>query len=300
MNKKLVKLFAAALLFSGFFVRTSSGEAPEKIDWKLDDAYRFASQSGLREKICLNGIWRITLRENIGLNKDNIPKLDFLSASKPVEIRVPGEWYDDAWFSPTQYETLLPIKGNRGPTPHINAALEWEGKPVKNYSYALYEREFKAPENWKPGDAFLHFDQVNTEAWFFINGKYIAYQSGLQAEDIPLPAGIKPGATVNLKVLVGAFASGTKEKFMGAEMVTKVQNESLSRGILGDTWLVKRPAEIFIKDVYIVPSVREKLLKLRIEYSAGSGTAPSGPAGPLNGRLELRQPENQIPPRNSK
>jgi phosphosulfolactate synthase (CoM biosynthesis protein A) len=242
----------------------------KKIDWALEDAHRVSTEA--REKICLNGIWRVYLKEIIKFDENikdkNVPVLDFIKNTKSAIFPVPGEWYDDAWYNLTEYECLFPVKEKfRGPREHVCTKVTWDGKPLQDYLYGLYEREFVLPEDWKTKESFLFFEKINLEGWVFVNSKFVTYQVGIESKDIPLPKDIKPGDKVKLQVLVGSFVTGTKEKFEGPGRVIKEQEQSLSRGIVGDVWLIRRPAKRYIKDVFVITSVREKSLKLRIEYS---------------------------------
>src|SRR3989339_656861 len=241
-------------------------------DWNLSDAYR--ASTATREKICLNGIWRIRLSESMQFDKapgtptGRVPKPGFMSKAKSADVRVPGEWFGDAWYNRTNGECMMPVGAPPEFKPHICSEVNWDGKPLKNYFYAAYEREFVLPENWKPGEAFLRFEQVNVEAWVFINSKFVGYQKGLEAKDIPLPADIKPGQNVKLTVMASAFVTGTVESISTPEVVIRRQRSSNSRGIVGDIWLVRHdPAqEKIIKDIFVAPSVRNKNIKVRVEF----------------------------------
>jgi len=246
----------------------------DEISWTLDDAWREKSSS--RERICLNGVWKIKLMPGAAFVPDDpkspgsrkSPDLEkTLAASGPwTQIRTPGQWYCSHWSLYTWSESLLYTKGQRGPQPGICNQVKYDGKLLKDLCCAWYEREFKLPEGWDPKSSFLKFDQFDLEAWVYVNGALVAYQESGDAKEIPLPETLKAGDDVKLNVLVLAEADGMEQIVMGggdSYLITK-KRESVSRGMSGDVWLLKHPSAR-AEAVRLSASTREKALKLRFQ-----------------------------------
>ncbi len=270
--------FALNLLGNGEF------QVKDEVDWSLKDAYKIKTMT--KEKISLNGVWKISLQTGEGLfaqkklsqkekillnlsekKEELVPRKTFETEKTWKTIRVPGLWHDAAWWSSTQYESLLGRDKFQKPLIRVCNKVKWNGAPLKDFYFAWYQREFVMPENWKPGEAFLRFGKINREAWIFANSKYLGHQVTNQSRDIPLPKDIQPGNTVRLDILVGAFVSGDEKIFMGGDQIHKQKKASHFRGITGDAWLIKRPAQNFIENVFVIPSVRKKELIVKVEFS---------------------------------
>lgn len=262
-------------------------EIKDQASWSLDDAWRL--NTGTRERICLNGVWNIRLMSRACINESGngrgfIRQPDLAGtlagASSWTQIRVPGQWYSNDWMHYTRDESLLYTKGNRGPETGVCGQVKIDGKPIKELCCAWYEREFKLPENWSASNSFLKFDGFDFEGWIYLNNSLIAYQEGDVSREIPLPAGLRPGDTVKLNVLVCAEAGGMEQIVMGggeSYLITR-KKESLSRGITGNVWLLRQP-DVRAEDIRISSSTRENLLKVRFQLQ--------GREALKGGRIEL-------------
>lgn len=289
MTKNLLTLTAVA--FSGILIQGVAGSLPpkDKLDWSLKDAFKIQTET--REKISLNGVWKISLQTGAGLfpqkkltkkekilenlkgkKKEIIPGKTFENEKNWKQIRVPGLWYDAAWWSSTQYESMLDRKEFKTPLIRVCNKVKWLGKPLKDFYFAWYEREFKIPENWKQGKIFLKFDKFNRQGWVFVNSHLVGSQDANQSREMLLPSNLKAGDRVRLDILISAFVSGNDTLFMGGEQIHKIKKQSFFRGISGNAWLLRRPGQNYIEDIFIETSVREKKLKLKVKFS----TPPEG------------------------
>ena len=139
---------------------------------------------------------------------------------------------------------------------------------------AWYRRKFTAPANIQGERFILKCDCVLSEAWFYVNGKAVGHElHGAQPFEVDITDGFKPGAANELLIAVRdwlAYSPKNLERARkGEPLVVRQDLEDLATytstdviGILKPLYLEARPA-VSVDDVFIVPSVRDKSLRLK-------------------------------------
>ena len=204
--------------------------------------------STTRAEIVLNGTWRFEPASEA----QKKPGSDWGS------IQVPGSWF--------------PVSGT------VPGILE-RGKDAawnnigENTSAAWYERTIEIPADWKNREIELNFERVSTDAIVFLDDKEVG-KLEWPGGTINLTPHAKPGSKQNLRLYVVSTPDGVDLDYMGIGQNTARKATLQTRGITGDVVLSCRPGKTWIGGVFIQPSVREKNLKLTVEWSGEAPTAP--------------------------
>ena len=141
------------------FIVDSEGDMLDMYKADLKDSYTQKNEA--REKICLNGVWRIYLT-------DLMYQTNYSDAEFGYTL-VPSSWV---------HETDFPIYGSDKFVGGVyNGRGSWSGKSVKDYSVAWYTREFTVPAGWQNKDVSLKFDRITMSGTVFLNGKEVGSQN---------------------------------------------------------------------------------------------------------------------------
>jgi hypothetical protein len=139
---------------------------------------------------------------------------------------------------------------------------------------AWYRKNFAAPANIQGERIILKCESILSEAWFYVNGKAVGHElHGAQPFEVDITDGFKPGQPNELLIAVRdwlAYSPKNLERARNGEpLVVRQDLEDLATysstevmGILKPLYLEARPA-VSVDDVFIVPSVRDKTLRLK-------------------------------------
>jgi hypothetical protein len=133
----------------------------EKIDWKLTQPLK---DNGKRVAYDLSGIWRFQPVDSRFEGKKLIDAGRF--TDEWAYTKVPGTWFPKGSFIDKEGKPLT----------------LWNGKPIKDYTSAWYERDFTLDERHKGGKVFLklkgiisssQWHSTGNESSVYINQKYV-------------------------------------------------------------------------------------------------------------------------------
>ncbi len=211
------------------------------------------STNSLRGSICINGVWNF---KPIATDEVSINQVKDWGT-----IMVPGAWFQNAWWSATP---TIKRKGK---------GKIWE-TDLSNCSKAWYETKIDIPADWGNGDILLNFSKISTDATIYIDHNKVGTINWPGGE-VNIGSYVQAGKRFTLSVFVLSVASA-KEVFdlMGTAtaQINVRQSNLSSAGIIGDVFLTKRPASVYISDVFVQPSVRKKELTVIVEVK-GINTA---------------------------
>ena len=199
-----------------------------------------APADGVRQNACLNGdLWQIVTGDRLPSEPPG-PGADW----RPT--RVPGCFRERLGCEFADTEPDPHVLGGAGA---YQAHLPWRRNE------AWYRLEFHCPADWNDGrKVALAFDGVNYRGTVFVNGKVVGEHEGAHAGfEIDCGTALRFGDMNTLYVRVKAVRPFT---FYG-------DRESHFAGIWGNVYLRCRPA-VFIEDLQVVTSVRQKTLRVRI------------------------------------
>ncbi len=204
--------------------------------------------STTRAEIVLNGAWRFE------------PAAD--GKKQPTDdwgnIQVPGSWF--------------PKKGSVPGILESGKSAVW--KTInETTSAAWYERSIEIPADWAGREIEVNFERVSTEAIVFLDGKE-AGKLEWPGGTVNLTRTAKPGRQQTLRLYVVATPDAVDLDYMGIGQNTARKATLETRGITGDVVLSCRPGGTWIGGIFIQPSVRGKNLKLTVEWSGKTPTAP--------------------------
>ncbi|MFA7230868.1 MAG: hypothetical protein WC071_06330 [Victivallaceae bacterium] len=278
MRSSVMFIIVLTLCLSSQFVSVAAVDF--KQEWQLQDA--FQEHSATRDKICLNGRWQIHLLtadelkktltvhtefnastqklsvkqqmlENMKkLNKKNADatpiypsELAVLKNDQSLYLCVPGLFYNsDGRQTGLQGQGL----GNANRAGWgATRQLTWNGKNIKEYPGAVYQREISISnpsENY-----FIQLDNVKNLAVIYINGQFAGTTDGREGAQISI--------TKFLRVGVNALQIVVKPESPQAQL----------RGIPGDVWLLRRSTKQFIRQAILETSdFTKKQLTLKINF----------------------------------
>ncbi|WP_288514812.1 sugar-binding domain-containing protein [uncultured Victivallis sp.] len=217
--------------------------AGRTVDWGKEPVVPYGSDRG---EIVLNGLWRFQPIDP-ALNRDNPAPKGWGFANVPgiwnVNSRVPG----------------LAAYGG-GPL--------WKRAP-ENAAAAWFRRPLDIPADWRGRQIELEFERVGTVAEVWLDGVLcgrVQHPGGA----VDISAAAKPGERSQLTVRVPAVSDVTEIleiEGAAADQFYKKQVKLEGKGLTGDVVLRSRPAGGGYRGVFIQPSVREKKLKLEIEFA---------------------------------
>lgn len=188
-----------------------------------------------RGRICLNGVWRFQ------------PAQGELKADGWGLIRVPGTWNGLANF---------PGIIDRG------AGTNWQGFDGSKLEKAWYERKIQVPSAWQGRKILLDLRRVSTDAVVEVDGKRcgeIQWPEGT----VDVTSAVTAGSEHTLRILVSAVQDSKQRlNAMGVGQNTMVEARLLTRGIIGETFLVSQPAGARLDSVWVRTSVRDQELSV--------------------------------------
>lgn len=124
----------------------------------------------------------------------------------------------------------------------------WKGKPVSDYSRAVYRRTFRALPEWEGRSVTIDFEHLKGLAVVTVNGREAGRSS--------VPGGW-------LSVAVDSLLEYGRENDLQVVVYLASDQKDPRAGILGDTWLSVRPRD-GLGQPEIRPSVRQKQLTLQL------------------------------------
>lgn len=211
-----------------------------KAVWDLDSAFR--EKTSTRERVCINGLWRWQ------------PAKDLASPVPEGQwgyFKVPGFWPGASNYIQEESQTL-----------HVHPA--WKNTDVRSLTAAWYQREFSVPADWTGRRIGLALECLNSFAVVFVDGKKVAelrYPSG----EADLTRACRPGGKHVLSLLVVALPlKGVMLSYTDTNTARTVQGTVDRRGLCGDVFLTSTPQGARITDIQVVPSIRNKDLKVKV------------------------------------
>ena len=245
MSKLSLIICCAVMLGSTGLVRPEEDtpsplKEPVEKTWSLADAER--RTGGMREEICLNGLWRF------------FPESGEKPSARPPQtgsgwgwFKVPGCWPTARGFNKPGATQKIYLKGARKEL----------GLKLRS---AWYRRTVKVPENWTGRSVILDIDLPQTRASVWVDGQdcgTIAFPGG----GLDLTGKMLPGKEHDLAIFLDADPSGAaRTQYMAAGRTMKLGGMLPQRGLVGDVFLKSRPAGTWITDTQIRTSVREKTI----------------------------------------
>ena len=215
--------------------------------YKADLKDSYSQKNETREKVCLNGVWKIYLT-------DILLQTNYSDEAFGYTL-VPSSWV---------HETDFPIYGSDKFVGGVcNGRGKWNGKIMKDYSLAWYTRVFTVPASWKDKDIFLKFDRITISGTVFLNGKELGSQNERDDKSYKINKDLVSGENL-LEVRVAAFLDEEIKLSLGAEMTHTVKATAILRGITQDVWLYALPKELVIDDVFVKTSFRNREISIDV------------------------------------
>jgi beta-galactosidase len=246
---KKVSLLSAIIfsLLAAFSINAADEKMISQYSADLSKSYKLQNKS--RTKICLDGIWKISLSKEL----TKTPPADAAEYGYTI---VPSSWL---------HETDFPIYG----TDLFKAGAfkgqgKWKGLALKEYPYAWYLREFSIPADWKDKKIALKLDRVTISGTIFVNGKKVGSQNEHDQKEWDITSIVKFDSANKLSVRVAAFMDEEVKLSLGAEMTRTIKAKASLRGITQDVWLSALPKDITVEDIFVSTSFRKKELNLEI------------------------------------
>ncbi len=178
---------------------------------------------------------------------------------------------NDRW----QMTVVLSLNQTAAEPPALTG-VKWEKVEVPYYGawpYAWWRREFTVPDTMRDKSLKLHFEAVASKAIVFVNGKKAGeHLGGRMSFDVDITNLVRFGSPNQLlvgiidqcKAIRDDLPQGNGDIFLlGAN------------GIWDDVSLVAYP-KIYIEDIWVIPSVRQKSLGLEITIRNDSAEAFTG------------------------
>ena len=279
--------FVTSLFITTIFslsVNLAAAPIDFKQEWQLKNAYQ--EHSATRQKTCLNGRWKIRLlsakelkavssvatakspkpaqklspkeqmlqnmkklsRKSPAVKQQYPAKLIIPSIKPQLYIYTPGVFYNPGGRQTGLRGAGLTNEKRVGWGATRN--LMYNGKNIKTYPGAIYQRDITIP--YKNENYFIRLDNVKDKALVYVNGKFAGLSEGREANDIQISKLLKNGNNT-LQLVV-----------MSADLKAKPE----VRGLIGDIWLIKRPASQFIKYAFLETAdfnIKQLCLKLSLE-----------------------------------
>lgn len=238
-----------------------------KQEWQLKDAYQ--ERSATRQKTCLNGRWEIRLlnakelqalssiasvknsnpAKKISLKEQMLRNMKKLGRKSPVlkqqypaKLILPPKksqlyiYTPGVFYNPGGRQTGLRGSGLANENRvgwGASRKLNYDGKNIKTYPGAIYQRDITILDQNK--NYFIRLDNVKDKALVYVNGKFAGASEGREANDIQISKLLKNGSNT-LQIIV---------------MPDDIKGKAQTRGLIGDIWLIKRPAKQFIKYAFL-------------------------------------------------
>jgi beta-galactosidase len=209
----------------------------------VEDALQKEQSESTNYKL-LNGKWKF----NYSAGPESRP-VDFFKESYSVadwdEINVPGNWELQGYGTPMYMNHPFEFSPWKTPTPPVVEFIPKLENPVGSY-----RTEFSIPDNWNGKEVFLHFADVKSAMYLWINGQSVGYSQGskLPAEFRITPY-LKPGRNI-LAVEVYRWSDGS---FLECQDFWRIS------GIQRDVYLYATP-KTRIRDFKVVASLDENYI----------------------------------------
>ncbi len=198
----------------------------------------------------LNGYWRFNWVENPADRPENFMKPSF-DVSSWDTIPVPSNWELQGYG--------IPI--------YVNSQYEWTDDPQPPHvphdknPVGSYRRSFTLSPDWKDGHIFIHFGDVKSAFYLWINGKYVGYSVGSKVPaEWEITDFVKSGENT-IAVQVYRWSSGS---FLECQDFWRIS------GIERDVFLYAVP-EVYIRDIFVHASLTNNytdgLLSLNIDFT---------------------------------
>lgn len=207
----------------------------------------------VRNEICLNGKWKIQTLYTVSSNDFNIPEQ---FKWETTDIKIPSPWNVNN-FTDGQGGDFLA---------YPSYPVQW-----KNAGIAWMQKKVVIPAEWKDKQLILHFEGILGKAKIYVNKQLVAENFELF---LPLEVDVTPYlkagqeneisvgvAKAQLFDIPGKYGRRTYVggSMWGIEMA----------GIWQDVYLFAYP-RLNVKDLFVQPDVRNKLLKLEVEIQNNS------------------------------
>ena len=198
-----------------------------------DPTKALREKSTVRERICLNGLWRF-------LPVGALPA----QAPPPADrgwgwFKTPGIWPRSAGDA---QQILLPDG--------------FDDAELRDLEQAWLQRPLQVPPAWAPRRTFLDFTMVQTHARVWIDGRE-AGEVFFPGAMLEVTRFVKPGARHTLSALVTARPLEKESNvFMAPDRVVSSKAALKCKGLTGDVWLTSQPAGETLDDVRISASTR--------------------------------------------
>lgn len=211
----------------------------EKIYWGKEPVEKITRT---REEIVLNGIWKFMPAVGDAFKNPSEKGWGY--------IWVPGAYFTYNWFN-------IPGLISQG------LGNPWEPVAISDMGRVWYEREIYIPSSWENSQIILTIDKVNTDAVVFIDDK-ISGEIEWPYGEIDITRFVSPGKNHKLNILVLASPENiSSHKLFQKGYLEKTSNLRV-KGLTGNVLLSKRPKELYIDDLFIKTSVRNKTLTLEV------------------------------------
>lgn len=206
------------------------------------------NQTPTRSRVILNGLWQFAPDGTTAAPE---------AASREWGLKhVPGAWANNHWRMQLRESIHRPGEGDR-----------WQDIEWKELASAWYRRDLTIPADWNGSAILLAFERVSTDATVFINSKEVG-QIAWPFGKVDITEAVTPGETANLEVRVVATTDAEEVlNFMATadSQVFKEKAKLNTRGLIGEVFLERRPKGAFIDDVFVITSIRENEVTIRVE-----------------------------------
>ncbi len=189
----------------------------------------------------LNGKWKF----NYAAGPESRP-VDFYKESYSVdgwdEINVPGNWELQGYGTPMYMNHPFEFSPWKTPTPPVVEFIPEAENPVGSY-----RTEFTIPDNWDGKEVFIHFADVKSAMYLWINGQSVGYSQGSKLpSEFRVTPFLKPGKNI-LAIEVYRWSDGS---FLECQDFWRIS------GIQRDVYLYATP-KTRIRDFKVVASLDE-------------------------------------------
>ncbi|HKI71056.1 MAG TPA: glycoside hydrolase family 2 TIM barrel-domain containing protein, partial [Verrucomicrobiae bacterium] len=205
-----------------------------KAVWDVTKAYHETTPT--RERICLNGLWRLQPAD---------ARSEWVPAGNWGFFKVPGCWPGITDYLQKDSQTLYAHPG-------------WKDVKPGGVTAAWYEREITIPYDWSGRSISLHVEYLNSYAMVFVDGVKTG-QIHFPGGEMDVTAACRPGATHRLSLLVAALPlKGVMLSYTDSASAREVKGTVARRGLCGDVFLVSTPRGPRIASISVGTSVRKR------------------------------------------
>ncbi len=192
----------------------------------------------------ISGKWKFNYSEDT----ESRP-VDFYKESYSVagwdEINVPGNWELQGYGTPMYMNHPFEFSPLKTPSPPVVEFIPKLENPVGSY-----RTEFSIPDNWNGKEIFIHFADVKSAMYLWINGQSVGYSQGSKLpSEFRITPFLKPGNNM-LAVEVYRWSDGS---FLECQDFWRIS------GIQRDVYLYATP-KTRIRDFKVVASLDENYI----------------------------------------